>query len=439
MRLAGRERVVGGDDREHRREARVDHPGALRHPADREAAAARRPPPSAHVSVVRIASAASPPPSGESSISPRPASSFGIGSFTPITPVERTSTCSGSIPSSARGLGRGRERVQLTLLAGRRVRDAGVDHDRLRLGLGEVRLRDEHRRGLDAVGREHPGADGGHGRAHDREVELRLADPGMHGAGDEALARAVTAPVARSSGPLDGDRHQTSTPRRPQPGGLLEAEREVRVLDRLPGGALAEIVDRGRSRSSGRSPRPRTRRPRRRRCPAAARGRARPRITLDDVRAGVGGLEQRPRVLGGAHVAGADEARGGAGTTCGTNVTGKPSSCAISGACLCAPTAYGVTFSSTAAACERSFSVRPAPEMPGLAVDDDARRVDDVRRSAPARAGRRSRSTRGSRSAGRWAAGARAARSTSAESKRCEPERSTTAASAGGSKSRSRR
>ena len=36
-RLARLERVVGRDDREHRRELRVDHPGALRHAADREA------------------------------------------------------------------------------------------------------------------------------------------------------------------------------------------------------------------------------------------------------------------------------------------------------------------------------------------------------------------------------------------------------------------
>ena len=40
-RLARLERVVGRDDREHRREARVDHPGALRHPADGEARPAR--------------------------------------------------------------------------------------------------------------------------------------------------------------------------------------------------------------------------------------------------------------------------------------------------------------------------------------------------------------------------------------------------------------
>ena len=40
-RLARLERVVGRDDREHRREVRVDHPGALRHAADGEAVAVR--------------------------------------------------------------------------------------------------------------------------------------------------------------------------------------------------------------------------------------------------------------------------------------------------------------------------------------------------------------------------------------------------------------
>ena len=34
-RLARLERIVGRDEREHRREVRVDHPGALRHAADR--------------------------------------------------------------------------------------------------------------------------------------------------------------------------------------------------------------------------------------------------------------------------------------------------------------------------------------------------------------------------------------------------------------------
>ena len=85
-------------------------------------------------------------------------------------------------------------------------------------------------------------------------------------------------------------------PREPQPGRLLEAEREVGVLDRLPGGALAEVVDRADHD------------------PAAGRGvleggdlggvralQAREVGNdvdhVDDVRAGVGGLEQRARVL----------------------------------------------------------------------------------------------------------------------------------------------
>ena len=41
-----------------------------------------------------------------------------------------------------------------------------------------------------------------------------------------------------------GHGHQTSTPESRRPGGLVEAEEEVDVLDRLAGGALAEVVDR---------------------------------------------------------------------------------------------------------------------------------------------------------------------------------------------------
>ena len=40
-RLARLERIVGRDDREHRREVRVDHPRALRHAADGEPVAVR--------------------------------------------------------------------------------------------------------------------------------------------------------------------------------------------------------------------------------------------------------------------------------------------------------------------------------------------------------------------------------------------------------------
>ena len=53
------------------------------------------------LSVVRIASAAASPPSAESAAAAAstPARSFSIGSRGPITPVERTTTSSGRIPS----------------------------------------------------------------------------------------------------------------------------------------------------------------------------------------------------------------------------------------------------------------------------------------------------------------------------------------------------
>ena len=198
----------------------------------------------AWVSVVRIASAASAPPSAASSISPSPARSFGIGSFTPITPVERTSTSLGVDPEQASGLGSGRERVELALRARRGVRDARVDHDRLRLGLGEVRLRDEHGRGLDAVRGEHPGADGGDGRADDREVELRLADARVDGAGDEALRGGDRAGRAARC----ARRRRPSRPALPRAGGPAVSSRpsaRFAFWTAWPGGALAEVVDRG--------------------------------------------------------------------------------------------------------------------------------------------------------------------------------------------------
>ena len=71
------ERGVGGEEAEHRRHVRVDHPGALGHAADRHRCARRRRAGSAtafgRVSVVMIARAASAPPSGESWIAAMPA------------------------------------------------------------------------------------------------------------------------------------------------------------------------------------------------------------------------------------------------------------------------------------------------------------------------------------------------------------------------------
>lgn len=54
------------------------------------------------VSVVMIAAAAAPPPSSDSPATAgfSPGRSLSIGSWTPITPVDRTSTCSAGSPSN---------------------------------------------------------------------------------------------------------------------------------------------------------------------------------------------------------------------------------------------------------------------------------------------------------------------------------------------------
>ena len=98
------------------------------------------------------------------------------------------------------------------------------------------------------------------------------------------------------------------------------------------------------------------------------------------------------------------------GSRCGTKQTGKPSSCSISGAWRCAPTAYGEKFSSTAPACERLLERPAGAGHPRLRVDDDV--AGRARRAAArARAASRSRSSRGSRSAGPRRDAPRAARS----------------------------
>ena len=126
-------------------------------------------------------------------------------------------------------LGRSRERVELAALTGGGVRDAGVDDDRLRLRAREMRLRDDDRSGLHTVDREHRGADRGHGRADDRNVFSGTANARRDARGGEALAR-------RS--------RSYEHPRQAQSVRLGEAEGEVRVLDGLPGRALAEVVER---------------------------------------------------------------------------------------------------------------------------------------------------------------------------------------------------
>ena len=155
-RLALRERVVGRDDGEHRRQVGVDHPAALRHPADGEAGAVGD-----RGLRVRVR--------GEDRVGRVGAAldrERGRGIDEPgAHAVERQRRADhaggedehllGVEVEEPGGLGGGAERVELAALAGERVRDAAVDHDRLRLRQLEVRLRDEDGRGLDAVLRPH--------------------------------------------------------------------------------------------------------------------------------------------------------------------------------------------------------------------------------------------------------------------------------------------
>ena len=145
------------------------------------------------------------------------------------------------------------------------------------------------------------------------------------------------------------------------------------------------------------------------------------------------------------------------GSRCGTKQTGKPSACAISGACWCEPTLYGETFSSTEAACDDAFSVRPAPETPdfastttpagsiasasGASASSDGGRVAaGVRDQRPVR--REELRDRVAPVAERAGASGARSRTTpdraTASASRCAPERSTTTASAGGSSAAAR-
>ena len=142
-----------------------------------------------HVSVVRIASAASAPPSarerGNRLLQARDDA---------VERQQRTDHAGredehllGLEVEQPAGLGCRRDRVEQAALAGGGVRDARVDDDRLRLRGGEVLLRHDHGRGLDAVDRLHRRPDRRHGRAHDGEVLRAPPDARVNARGDEAL------------------------------------------------------------------------------------------------------------------------------------------------------------------------------------------------------------------------------------------------------------
>ena len=133
-RLAGLERIVGGDDGEHRRELRVDHPGALCHPADGEAVEGDGCLLCAGVGRQDRLGGVLPACGGERGDRfPQPAKHLLEREQRPDHAGREDEHLLGVEVEQPPGLGGGRQRVELAALAGRRVRDAGVDHDRLRL------------------------------------------------------------------------------------------------------------------------------------------------------------------------------------------------------------------------------------------------------------------------------------------------------------------
>ena len=187
-----------------------------------------------------------------------PASTRSIGSGTPITPVEQTSTSSpapvSSPASAAIRSASARPCAPVATLA-----LPLETHDRARRPALAARRSRHRRTGAPAAqaAREHAG---GRGRAvgdHERDVGP---------AGGLDPARRARGPEAARVGDAYGHR-----PCAVRPAPSSRPEHQVRVLDRLAGGALDEVVERG---GDDRGARPRGRRtpPRRRRSspPAAA-------------------------------------------------------------------------------------------------------------------------------------------------------------------------
>ena len=140
-RLAGLERVVGRDDREHRGEPRMDHPGPLRHPADDETVSRRQ----------RLLG----PAVGREDRGRGLASAVGVESRRRLAhagenTVQRKRNADdsrrehddllGDEPEGVSDLRSRSFRVGDSRRARRRVRDARVDNDRLRLGLSRCRF-----------------------------------------------------------------------------------------------------------------------------------------------------------------------------------------------------------------------------------------------------------------------------------------------------------
>ena len=201
-RLARRERVVGRDEGEHRRKVGMDHPRALRHTSEREALARDdrllRARVGGHDRVRGILAAL-----GRERLDRRlqPRQQLRHRQRDADHAGREDEHLLGRELEQPPGLGRGRQGVDLPALAGRRVGDARVDDDGLRICELEVLAVHEQARRLHLVAAEHPGADRRLRRAHDGEIALHAPDPAVDPARGEALRRGhahTSTPESRS-------------------------------------------------------------------------------------------------------------------------------------------------------------------------------------------------------------------------------------------------
>ena len=154
-----------------------------------------------------------------------------------------TATSRGSRPSARRGRLLHARRLRHSGLAGRRVRVARVRHHRADAAQVAALARHQHRR------RQHARVAEAR-RAHappasettsPSRARRRVLDAAGH-AGDAKAGRQRAGLGARAPGATRSARRRT---RSPQPRPLVEAEHQVEVGDRLRGGPLPEVVDRG--------------------------------------------------------------------------------------------------------------------------------------------------------------------------------------------------
>ena len=196
----------------------------------------------ANRSVVRIDSPKAASPSGASSrrASAMPRITLSVSSGTPITPVEATATCSSCTPGGHRARALHARGVLEPAAAGGRVGVAGVgDHGAQAAEaaalLGEQDGRREHARAGEAR-RAH-----GVRRVGDEQAEVEPAgrlEPARDARRAEAGGQAA-GQLGDVLGQLDPARLHVSPSLSSRP------EHQVEVLDRLRGGALPEVVDRG--------------------------------------------------------------------------------------------------------------------------------------------------------------------------------------------------